>query len=156
METPTWFFALQAIANTAIVATFFVYYRQMKFMQGQLEASRHASAGQNVLGLLPFLQDPRVSEARGVLINLKGKAPNLWTDAEKESARSACAAYDIAGILIRSGIVPKDIIMNNWSDSITKCHVAATEYLKEVRQSRGTDYWDNFEWLAEQISARRV
>lgn len=156
METPTWFLALQAIANLAIVATFFVYYRQLKAMQGQLEAARQASAGHNMLSLIPFLQTPSLRDARGVLIKLKGKSFSVWTSSEREDAERVCAAYDVAGILIRNGIVPKQLIIDNWGDSIEKCHDAAKEYLASARAARGADYWDDFEWLAAEAAKRAV
>jgi hypothetical protein len=156
METPTWLIALQAIANFAIVATFFVYFRQLVAMRGQLDAARQASASQNFLSLIPFLQAPTLRESRGVLIKLRDKPYSLWTKAEREDAERACAAYDIAGILIRNGIIPKNLIIDNWGDSISKCHLAAKEYLVSTRAERGADYWDDFEWLAAESRRRGV
>ena len=149
MDTPTWVLVLQAVANLAVVATFFIYYRQ-------LAAMRHASIGQSVLALIPFLQTPSLREARGVLIKLREKPYSLWTSSEKENAERACAAYDIAGILVRNNIIPKKLIVDNWGDSITKCHLAAKEYLESTRAARGGDYWDDFEWLAAEASKRGV
>lgn len=143
-ETP-WLLYLQITITIAMVLTFIVYYFQLKAMQ-------KASLSQNVLTLIDFLQKPGLPEARKELIEVSGeKHPDSWDKDERTRAERVCATYDIAGILIQQGIVPKEIIVDNWGDSIKKCYNAASKLIKEVREERGVDYWDDFEWLAEQV-----
>jgi hypothetical protein len=72
-----WNLVLQALIWVAMIATFIVYWRQLKAMQ-------HGATGQNILSLVNYLQAENVREARTtVRKNLKGKSFNSWTDDEK-------------------------------------------------------------------------
>jgi len=147
-STPYWFLILQAIASFAIVLTFFVYWRQLVAMRGQLDAARQASTSQNALTLIQFLQAEDIRIARRILINLQSKPLDAWSDAEKSAAEQVCTSYDIVAIMIKEGIAPKSIFVENWGDSITKCYSAAAPFIAKTREIRGAKYWDDFEWLA--------
>ncbi|MGH9882384.1 MAG: DUF4760 domain-containing protein [Pyrinomonadaceae bacterium] len=151
MEKITLF--IQAVATVAIVATFIVYWRQLVAMRGQLSAMQHSSRSQSLLTLIDLLQRPATIEARGILFGLEGKDSTGWTREERLAAERAISAYDIAGILIRDGAVPdgKRVLTDNWGYSIRKCHQIASPYIAETRKTRGNKYWDDFEWLANQI-----
>jgi hypothetical protein len=144
---------IQAVGTAAIVATLIVYWRQLVAMRGQLFAMQQSSRSQNLLTLIDLLQQPSVVEARRVLFSLEGKDMNNWTQEERIAVERAISGYDIAGILIREGAVQegKRVLVDNWGYSVKKCHRIAGEYLNELRKVRGPVYWDDFEWLAEQV-----
>lgn len=142
---------IQGVTAVLILGTLIVYGLILLVMQKQLTAMRQADLNQNTLALMQFLQAPELARARGVLIELSKTQKPLkhWSEDERESAERACAAYDLAGILIREGLVPESIIVKNWGNSIQKCHAAAAELLAELRASRGDEYWDDFDWLTD-------
>lgn len=145
----TW---LSIIANLAIVATFIVYWRQLVAMHGQLTASQDASRSQNLLALIEFLQRPAFVEARGVLMSLGNTPPEQWTNDQRFGADRAIAGYDIVAILLREGAISrgKETIIENWGHSIRTCYAAAAPHIQKARETRGANYWDDFEWLARE------
>src|ERR1017187_9097172 len=96
----TWSLITQAVTGTAIVATFAVYYHQLRAM-------RHASSAQNILAVVSFLQAQDVRDARRVVRKtLIGRPFTSWTADEERAAALVCSTYDIAAIMIRRGLVP--------------------------------------------------
>ena len=151
MEKITLF--IQAVATVAIVATLIVYWRQLVAMRGQLSAMQQSSRSQSLLTLIDLLQRPATVEACRILFSLEGKDITRWTQEERLAAERSISAYDIAGILIRDGAVQdgKRVLIDNWGYSIKKCHRIASAYVTEIRKARGHLYWDDFEWLANQV-----
>jgi hypothetical protein len=153
MNFSNWLLILNSITTLAIVGTFFIYWRQLSAMRGQLEASRVASESQNILHVINFIQQPHVREARQILIGLKNKPLASWTSEERTAADIACGSYDIVGILARRRVVPLNILVENWGDSIKKCHVAALPLIEEYQkpENRGTAFWNNFDLLNKEV-----
>ena len=145
---------IQAVTTAAVVATLIVYWRQLAAMRNQLSAMQQSSRSQSLLTIIDLLQQPAVVEARRVLFGLDGKDRAKWTQQECIAVERAISGYDIAGILIRDGAVPdgERVLLENWGYSIKKCHRIASTYLSEVRKVRGQRYWDDFEWLANQVA----
>ncbi|MCX5886218.1 MAG: hypothetical protein NT096_09975 [Proteobacteria bacterium] len=44
---------------------------------------------------------------------------------------------------------------DHWGDSIIKCYEAAGELIKEYRQQRGDDFWNNLDRLYKRTKKRR-
>ena len=44
-------------------------------------------------------------------------------------------------------LIEKDLVVNEWRDSIIKCWEAAKPMIEEYRKKRGKDFWDDFEKL---------
>jgi hypothetical protein len=145
---------LNIISTLAIVGTFLVYWRQLLAMRGQLEASRTASESQNILHVINFIQQPHVRNARQILIGLKNKPLANWTDEDRAAADIACGSYDIVGILAKLKVVPVNILVETWGDSIRKCHIAALPLIEEYQkpENRGTTFWDDFDWLDKEVN----
>jgi hypothetical protein len=150
-QTPIWFLGLQAISDFAIVGTFYVYWRQLVAMRGQQSATREAIETQSVIEIIQFLQQPGQRQARKILRGLIGTPYEAWTEKDRQAAEEVCVAYDMAGILIRRGIIPEQIIVENWGDSVKRCHEAAAELLLDSRKQWGEQFWDDFSWLASRI-----
>ncbi|MEA2239623.1 MAG: hypothetical protein QOC81_4347 [Thermoanaerobaculia bacterium] len=146
--------AIQVAANLTIVATFLVYWRQLVAMRSQLAAMQQSSRTQGLLTLIEYLQRPAVSESRGVLLGLGETDFKEWTREQRLAVERAISAYDVAGILIRDGAIPdaKAILVDNWGYSIRRCFEIAAPFVTEIRGTRGERYWDDFEWLASQVS----
>jgi hypothetical protein len=142
----------QVIANVAMVLTFVIYWRQLVALRSQVRAAREASRTQNLIALIDFIQRPTHVESRRVLINLDGRPLSNWTDDERRSAERACSAWDAVAILLRHDSMQEaaQIVLSTWKTSIAPCYtVASKELLGTLRTMRGTDFWDDFEWLAQ-------
>ncbi len=142
---------IQTIISVAMVATFLVYYFQLRAM-------RSASAAQNILSLVTFLQAADVRIARGVVRKgLVNKPMSEWTADEVFHASLVCSSYDVAAILIRKGLVESETFLDNWGPSIEHCFDVLREYIQEMQkpENSGPNYWDDFVWLHEQVRCRK-
>lgn len=127
----TGFMAL-VILITAIFAVF-----QLK----EIVRSRKVAAFTN---LSQFLQKEEIREARRILIGISTKDFKSWTRHEVEEAEKVCSTYDVAGIAVSKKLIEKDLVVNEWRDSIIKCWEAAEPMIIEYRKERGMDFWDDF------------
>jgi hypothetical protein len=122
----------------------------------QLRAMRSASTAQNILAVLNYLQDAQVREARCVVqTDLGSKPPDLWTEVEKEKASLVYSTYDVTGILIRQGLVPEDVFIDYWGESMVRCYKVLEPYLQALRrQADGGQYGDQLKWLCDKATRR--
>lgn len=60
-------FIIQSVTAAALLLTLYVYYRQMRTMAAQLQASREGATAQNILALTNLLQVEEVRVAREVV-----------------------------------------------------------------------------------------
>jgi len=110
----------------------------------EISRSRKVTAFMN---LSQFLQREEIREARRILIGTSGKNFEDWSKEEIEAAEKACSTYDVAGIMVSKKLIEKDLVVNEWRDSIIKCWEAAKPMIEEYRKKRGKDFWDDFEKL---------
>src|SRR5690242_16218700 len=117
---------LQTSGSVGLFLTLYIYYRQLKTMSHQLEASRNASTAQNIVALINFLQTAEVRASREILrTKIKDKPYPEWTPDDRSHISRVCANYDIAAVLLRMGMVPKEPFVENWGHSIRHCHDVA-------------------------------
>lgn len=139
-----WSLLLQVLIWTAMIATFIVYFRQLRVMQ-------HAAVGQNILSVVNFLQATYVRDARTtVRRRLKGKALADWTDDEKRDASLVCSTYDVAAILIfQQRLVPAEPFITNWGPSIKDSYETCQPFITEMQkiENSGPHYWNDFAQL---------
>ena len=110
----------------------------------EISRSRKVTAFMN---LSQFLQREEIREARRILIGTSGKNFGDWSKEEIEAAEKACSTYDVAGIMVSKKLIERDLVVNEWRDSIIKCWEAAKPMIEEYRKKRGKDFWDDFEKL---------
>ena len=121
-----------------------------KSMQDHVEAVRIASAAQNLIDLIEFVEDPKTRAARRIVIEHLTEKPELnCGDKEREAAFWVCATYDVAGILIRNKLVPASPFLMNWGVSIVKCHKALEAFINSL----GPERWDDFTWLRNEVES---
>lgn len=141
-----WTLILQLLIWVAMIATFIVYYRQLRAM-------RESATGQNILSLVQLLQAPDVRQAREtVRKHLKGKPLEQWSEDEKRDAAVVCATYDVASILIfQQRLVPPEPFVTNWGASIIDCYDVCLPYVKAMQmpENSGPNYWNDFAQLAK-------
>lgn len=136
-----WNLILQVFIWGAMIATFIVYFLQLR-------ATQRGATGQNILSLVTFLQAQYVREARTtVRAQLKAKPYTVWTEKEKREAGLVCSTYDVAGILIfQQRLVPADPFISNWGPSIRNCYEICKEHIAEMQkpENSGPEYWNDF------------
>ncbi|NTW88978.1 MAG: hypothetical protein HGB26_07645 [Desulfobulbaceae bacterium] len=139
-------FWIQIVSTVLIAFTFLVYVFQLRAM-------RSASTAQNVLAVLNYLQEPHVRESRRLLFaNLAEKPIDLWDEEDKKIASVVYGTYDLAGMLIRRDLVPKDLFISNWGASIVRCCKTLDPFLKELRaDAPGTKYGIHMQWLRDEV-----
>ena len=142
-----WSIALQVLIWAAMIATFIVYYLQLKAMQ-------KAAIGQNILSLVNFLQAPHVRDARTtVLKKLKLREYVDWTEDEKREASLVCSTYDVASILIfQQRLMPPDAFISNWGPSIKGCYEICQPHIAEMQkpENSGPHYWNDVKILYDE------
>lgn len=145
---------VQSLIWLAMIATFIVYALQLKAM-------RQSSRGQNILSLVNYLQAQDVREARRVVrktLKEKSSKSEPWNDSEERAASLVCSTYDVAAILIRSGVIPSKPFMENWGPSIRDCYEVLRSYIKRMQlpENSGPEYWNDFDWLYQQVKNRNT
>lgn len=145
----------QVIATLVIVATLIVYWRQLLAMKDQVASMREAARGENLIKLVDYLARPGLAEKRSALMRMCGKRLDEWSEDERRNAWEVIGAYDLAGMMVRYGLVAEDVVADNWGSSIRKCFEAASELLSEwdEDETRGPKYRHNFRWLAHRITS---
>lgn len=155
------FTALQTFAQLAIVATFFVYYfqlramqKQVNMMQSQLHNQEDVARGQNFFTLINFLQDSALRDARAaVLEELSMKSyPDEWTDDDRKQASRVCSSYDAALIAYEKGWIDRKMFEENYGPSIRNCYRVLKDFVEDQQKHRGTDYWDEFQRFGEKTT----
>lgn len=115
---------------------------------------RHASSAQNLLALVGLLQAQHVREAREhVLTKLKTKPLSEWSAEDRRLASTVCATYDVAGIILKSGLVRPEPIIDSWGPSLVRCHELLATFIQSVRVEMDSRYWDDFEWLVIEVQS---
>ncbi len=146
---------LTAISNVAILATFLVYYFQLKAMRQQLKKGEDLARGQNFFTLIHFLQDPAIREARQVVLEtLGGKLQKDWSDDDKKKASLVCSSYDAAVIGFKKQLVDHEIFVDNYGPSIKACYRTLKAFVQERQGVRGKDYWNDFQELGESLLSK--
>lgn len=124
------------------------------FSYGQLRQMKKTSQAQNAVVLMKDLLIPRLREDRKFLLrerenHFRNKPIDEWKEHEKDAVERVCASYDLAGIMIQEGLVPKEIIVKNWWHSIIGCYEWSSPLINYRQEKHGKDFWDDFKWLYE-------
>ena len=165
---------VQFVATVALIWTLIVYRgillemqnqrgaldRQVSAVQEQVELARSASLAQNTLSLINYLQSSELQEARRIIIQKLAKADySVWKKIEDRvrSASEVISSYDVTAIVIRLGIVHREVFLDNWGPSIEVCYEACKPLIEELQkpQNRGSGYWNDFVWLYEEVKKYR-
>ncbi len=133
--------------------------KQANLMQDQLGTMQKASEAQNILTVINLIQEENVRDARDLLIRKSNDLKRVvdMRDSEVEKAANiACGRYDIVGILAEREIVPLDLFIKYWGNSIKNCYEAAKPLIEDYRNPESTYYrdkeiWKCFEWLYQKV-----
>lgn len=136
---------VQGLTGAAILATFWIYYFQLRAM-------REASKGQNLLSVTSYLQQSEVREARTYAITvLKQKEYSNWSEDDRQKASLVCSTYDVAAIFVKYGLYDKNLFLETYGPSLSQCYEAVKPFCDEIRspEAAGKKYWDDFVELAQ-------
>ena len=128
------------------------------FAAFQLRENQKYRKATAFIGVYEFLQEEYTCKSRGILISLLKSKKNFkeWSKKEIEACEKVCKVYNFAGIMVSKKLVEKDLIVNEWRNSIIMCWEAAKPMLAEYRKSRGEEYWYNFDKLYEMAKKRNA
>lgn len=126
------------------------------FAHQQVKVAQQTNEAQNLIALINHLQREDVREARRIVLeSLVEKSYQTWSDDDTNHASLVCASYDVAGILVRNGLVSQEIVVENYGRSIKECFKICRplieDYRGETSSALKTQYWNDFEWLYKKV-----
>ena len=140
-----WLYAIQSVV---LIIVLVVYAKQLAAMREQVAAARSGSIGQNLLELSNFLQAEDVREARRVVIEkLPNRDMTSWSAEETSAAAKVCSSYGTAGVVVETGAVPIDAVIEHWGPSIRRCHGILEPFIRDRQRLNGATYWAVFDRL---------
>jgi hypothetical protein len=119
----------------------------------QFKAARQNTWAQAFQNCVAMIQEPSVVSARGIVFAMNDRRATL-SDASKEEIAAIdliCRTYDVVGMIAQWGMIPKEIIVDSWCDSIRRLWPICEPRVKQRRTNQKADeFWDDFEWLYQQ------
>ena len=104
-----------------------------------------------------ILQTDSIRHARGIVMQLCEYKNNAsWNLQDKLEAEKVCQSYDSVGLLVRWKLLPSEMIVDSWGDSLIKSWKITQPLVYEYRESRNApETWDDFEYLVNAAKAYR-
>lgn len=157
--TPTTKINWEAVGAISTAFTGAVILVSVAFLARQLQELRRATHAQSFLEVSNRLQDEELRAARGQVFKLRDKPFEEWTADEIGIAEKVCSSYDLAGIVAQYEMLPKQLIVDNWGDSLRRLWTICRPLVEKYRIERDApEFWDDFQWLAaeaENLARRR-
>ncbi|MCM0618026.1 hypothetical protein MOD31_18540 [Paenarthrobacter sp. TYUT067] len=125
------------------------------YARQQVRVAQSASRAQSLLAVLDYLQRPDIRDSRREVLTMLNTIPiSAWTEMQRATASNASASYDLVGTLLRSKVVDKGPIIQNYGASIIRCHEVCAPMIQGFRANMpdalARSYWDDFDWLADE------
>ncbi|XAS65443.1 DUF4760 domain-containing protein [Pseudarthrobacter sp. So.54] len=125
------------------------------YARQQVRVAQTASRAQSLLAVLDYLQRPDIRDSRREVLTILNTLPaSAWTEMQRATASNASASYDLVGTLLKSGVVDKGPIIQNYGASIIRCHDVCAPMIQGFRANMpdalARSYWDDFDWLADE------
>jgi hypothetical protein len=149
----TTFWAAFGAISTA--ATGIIILGSVYWLAKQIKELRLATYAQTFSTALDHIQPQEIRMSRRRLFHLQKQGLTLdkWTHEDKIEAEKVCQTYDVVGIMVRNGMLPKEIIIENWGHSILGCWNAASGLVEQYRVKGNTpELWDDFQWIANEVA----
>lgn len=141
-----------ALSSLIVAVSIVILFRQVREAQKAMYAQTFFEASAR-------LQDEKLRDDRGFVFLVKGKPLEQWTAQEVASAERVCHNYDTVGIMVRKEMLPKEIIIDSWGDSLRRLWPIVWPLVEKYRRERqAPEFWDDFGWLANEaeIFAQRT
>lgn len=147
----------QIIGIVAIVATLIIYACQLAAMRKQIVVAEKASQSGILFQLFQMLDGVRTQRATVFELAKKtdSELDELWKKKDSEieteyvAAERVAGSFNVAALLAFNGIVPRNIIIQEWGTPATKAYKVLRYFLRRERQSRGPNLWVNFDELVK-------
>jgi len=80
----------------------------------------------------------------------------IWDEQEKLAAAKVCSSYGVAGVILKTGVIPSGPFLENWGPSIYRSFEILLPFIGEMQkpENAGGHYWSTFEWLYQQVTER--
>lgn len=127
--------------------------KQVMKLEDQIKESRSAIWAASFLEAVKWLQDEKIREARRKVFELGDfdKGLSDWSAEDRKQAEIVCHSYDVVGMMVRWNMVPMEIIVDSWADSIRRLWpICEPLVLERRRKQKAPEFWDDFQWLAVQ------
>ena len=145
---------VSAVGTFGLLATFGVYYAQLRNMQKQLAESRRASEAQNLLSVAAFLENEDLRLARKLVLTiLDPDRYETWSDPQLDAASRVCSTYTVAGAILDQSPIPRQPFFKTWGYSIRECHRILKPHIDARRGTAEPGFWAYFDWLNEQAKS---
>jgi hypothetical protein len=104
-----------------------------------------------------ILQSDGIRRARGVVMQLPRYVNGTsWDMLEIVEAEKVCQSYDSVGLLVKWHLLPAEMIVDSWGDSLIKTWKILQPLVNEYRVVRqAPETWDDFEYLVKEALAYR-
>ncbi len=139
-----------AISAIATVFTGLIILISILVLAWQLREIKRATYAQSFFTAANRLQDEKLREARGTVFSLKDTQYRDWTPENKKTGEIVCHNYDVVGILVRNKMLPEEMIVDSWGDSLRRLWPILEPLVEDYRKQRKSpEFWDDFQYLAE-------
>lgn len=139
-----------AISAIVGAATGFIILVSVLVLAWQLREIQRATYAQSFFTAAYRLQDEKLREARGIVFSLKETPYKDWTTEQKKTGEIVCHNYDVVGILVRNKMLPEQMIVDSWGDSLRRLWPILRPLVEEYREQRESpEFWDDFQYLSE-------
>lgn len=110
-----------------------------------LKTTLHANSFSKVYDILDH-QD--VISARNVINKLGDKPYDEWDNSDEKCIKTLLRAYNIAGIMVKRGLLPEKYVVEDWAPSLKSTWETLEPWVEEQRKDRGdNNHWQNYEEL---------
>jgi len=121
----------------------------------QVRKLTQATAAQSFFSAAERLQGELLREDRSYLFTLRdNKTPMSEWDIRR--VERVCHNYDVVGIMVRQGMLPKELIIDSWGNSLYSSWPIVLPLIDEYREKRGSNFWDDYERLSKEAKKYAV
>jgi hypothetical protein len=143
-----------AVSAIATAATGCVVLISLLVLGWQLREIQRATYAQSFFTAADRLQTESLRQAREAIFALSGTPYGDWTAEQKKLGEVVCHNYDVVGILVRNKMLPEEMIVDSWGDSLRRLWPILKPLVLEYRKTRSSpEFWDDFQFLSERAEA---
>lgn len=145
MASVDWSAVAQCVSAAAVVGALYLHWRQLRAM-------RMGTQAQGTLEIIGRLQADPMREARGRLFAAHCSPEPIGETTS--DAETVAQVFDVMGILMRGGMIPKDLLLRPWGPAICKSwHSTSNLVHARRRRDKNPNLWESFEWLYHEARA---
>lgn len=105
----------------------------------QVRKLSHATAAQSFFSAAERLQDESLRGDRKYVFDLRD-AETPMSSWDLPRVERVCHNYDVVGIMVRNGMLPKRMIIDSWGDSLYRSWPIVFPLIEKYRAERGGEF----------------